>query len=418
MSRFNTSSTHPIIPNSQNYMYERKYVSIHSEDRNYLRFPNSNEFEVELPQDYCNVQAVRLSQWAFPSNYDVFSINNNNVLMTFKITNPYNPEDPVHLVNDPLIKVIFEALSQNTENQYAIVIEQGFYTPEQMANELTNKMNAAVTNLILNYLNNQPNLPDKIPIIEQFLAQGGYNQFVVVYNLVGQRLWFGNKSSDFVLTNSQINAITTVVGTLQCQKQNLPNFSRWGLPEYLGFTRCDSTTTPGTDIDPLTGFVGLPRFYYGDCNIGNNGYWLIPDPQYINATVYYLEAPKKINLMGDAYIYLEINGMNNLDETSPWSLSPYTLETNPGTNGIVNSAFAKIAVPTTPISQWFDIDSDSYKWYNPPAERIRKIRIKLRYHDGSPVNFNDFDFSFTLEFNILNPQILRNRNVFVPEINA
>lgn len=398
-------------------MYERKYVSIHSEDRNYLRFPNSNEFEVELPQDYCNVQAVRLSQWAFPANYDVFSINNNNVLMTFKITNPYNPGDPAHLINDSLLQAIFAALSQNIDNQYAIVIEQGFYTPEQMANELTNKMNAAVTNSILNYLN-QTNLPDKNPIIEQFLAQGGYNQFVVVYNLVGQRLWFGNKSSDFVLTNSQINTITTVVGTLQCQKQNLPNFSRWGLPEYLGFTRCDSTTTPGTDIDPLTGFVGLPRFYYGDCNTGNNGYWLIPDPQYVNATVYYLEAPKKINLMGDAYIYLEIHGMNNLDETSPWSLSPYTLETNPGTNGIVNSAFAKIAVPTTPISQWFDIDSDTYKWYNPPAERIRKIRIKIRYHDGSPVNFNDFDFSFTLEFNILNPQILRNRNVFVPEINA
>ena len=109
---------------------------------------------------------------------------------------------------------------------------------------------------------------------------------------------------------------------------------------------------------------------------------------------------------------MEIFGMNNIDETDPWSLSCYTLQTNPGTNGIVNSSFAKIAVPTTPISQWFDIDSPSYKWYNPPAERIRKIRVKLRYHDNSPVRFNDFDFSFTLEFNILNPQFLQTKNKF------
>ena len=52
MSRFNTSTNHPIIPNANEYMYQRQYVSIHSEDRNLLRFPRSSEFEVELPQDY------------------------------------------------------------------------------------------------------------------------------------------------------------------------------------------------------------------------------------------------------------------------------------------------------------------------------------------------------------------------------
>lgn len=413
MSRFNTSSTHPLIPNSQNYMYEKKYVSIHSEDRNMVNYPNSNEFEIELPQDYCNVEAVRLTQWTFPANYDVFSTERNNIFMTFKITNAYNPGDPDHLSNDPLLETIFNALYENIDNSYPITIEQGFYTPEQMATELTNRFNSTISIYLYIYLNNHPEIPNQQALINQLISQGGYNQFVVVYNSVGQKLWFGNKSSDFVINNSQINYVTQLVRTIQCNRVQYPDFSQWGLPNYLGFARCDANTTPGTEVNPLTGLSGIPRFYYGDYIPGDNGYWLVPDPEYLGATVYYLEAPQKINLMGEAYFYLEIHGMNNLDETLPFALSNFTLQTN-GTNGVVNSAFAKIAVPTTPISQWFDNSMESYKWYNPPAERIRKLKLRLRYHNGLNVEFGDFPFSITLEFSIFNPQIARNINLYVP----
>ena len=82
------------------------------------------------------------------------------------------------------------------------------------------------------------------------------------------------------------------------------------------------------------------------------------------------------------------------------------------TNGIVNSAFAKIAIPTTPISQWFDNnETNPYKWFDPPMERLRKLKIKLRYHDGTLVDFSGFDYSFMLELTLLNPQIPRNMNV-------
>jgi hypothetical protein len=77
------------------------------------------------------------------------------------------------------------------------------------------------------------------------------------------------------------------------------------------------------------------------------------------------------------------------------------------TNGVVNSAFAKISIPTTPISQWFDDDSGPYKFYYPPAERMRKLAIRFRYHDGQLVDFGQFNFSFTLEFTLQLPQILR-----------
>jgi hypothetical protein len=114
--------------------------------------------------------------------------------------------------------------------------------------------------------------------------------------------------------------------------------------------------------------------------------------------------------MGPAYIYMEIAGLNNIDETSPYDLTKFTQETNE-TNGRVNSAFAKMAIPTTPLSQWFDRDSIPYKYFNPPADRIRRLSIKIRFHNGKLADFSTFPYSFMLEFGILQPQILRRGKV-------
>jgi hypothetical protein len=110
---------------------------------------------------------------------------------------------------------------------------------------------------------------------------------------------------------------------------------------------------------------------------------------------------------------MEIDGLNCIDETSPYNVNAFTLTTNK-TNGIVNSAFAKIAVPTTPMSQWFDRDARPYKLFLPPAERIRKLKIKIRYHNGQLVNFGVFNYSFTLEFSLYSSQILRDYKLFQP----
>jgi len=214
---------------------------------------------------------------------------------------------------------------------------------------------------------------------------------------VEQRLWFGNKSSNFILTNDSEIYKDVIDDALQCKLQPLPNFSNWGLPPYLGFTRCPTPATPAEPTRP-------PRVYYGDVVPGDNGYWLLPDPEYKGAALlYYLAAPAKINIMGNAYIYMEISGLNNSDETIPYSNNNFTRTTNE-TNGVVNSAFAKIAIQATPVSQWFGGGLPNYKWYYPPAERIRKIRVRLRYHNNSLVDFGKFEYSFTLAFSLLRPQ--------------
>lgn len=393
---FNLNSNHPLIPNSQDYALYRKYISIHSEDRDITKFPDSSLFEIELPEDYLNVITVRLADWTFPANYSTFSVSNNNLKMSFQITNPYNPGE--HAFSNALQEVIFDALYSFKANKYIVTISSGFYNPDQMVTELTNRFNFAVTEqinayMVLNSINSS--------LQEQFALQGGYNDFVIVYNNVKQNIWFGNRSSSFLLCTD--NTIDVLTEQIRCLRPQLPDYSNYGLPSFLGLPRCcvNSVSDPNS----------VPRFYYGDVKPGDNGYWLIPDPNLPGSQVSFVECPFKINLMGPAYMYLEIDPFNCIDETSPYNLSKYTMSTNQ-TNGIVNSAFAKIAVPTTPIAQWFDKESFPYKLFLPPAERVRKLKIKLRYHNGELVNFGTYNYSFTLEFTLYSSQQMRKYNVF------
>ena len=418
-SNFNVNTSHPLIPNSQEYIYYKKYVSIHSEDRDALKYPSSSIFEIEMPEDLLNVMALRLHDWSFPCNYDTFSDLFSNTRMTFRINNPYNPN--INSLSDLLSEKIFECLYYNRDTEFNVFIENGFYNPLQMATELTNKFNTAVTSTIISYFTSKSVDSSLTPVEKQeyidalalFNQAGGYTNFVIVYNAVGNKIWYGNVSDGFILTTELqfINSICDKVDNCPKFTTNLPDYSSWGLPSYLGLDRTNTQSISGSDIEECQktyfGNNIVPRFYYGDVlKTGDNGYWLLPNPNLPGSQVYWIEPPYKINLMGPAYIYMEIVGQNCINETSPYNISTFTVSNNK-TNGVVNSAFAKISIPTTPISQWFDYDSSPYKFYYPPAERMRRLSFKLRYHNGQLVDFGTFNFTFTLEFTLQLPQILR-----------
>lgn len=392
---YNLNTSHPIQPNAQEYLSYTKHVSIHSEDRDMIKFPNSSLFEIELPEYVNNVVSVRLVNWTFPANYNTFSDTFNNVTMSFQITTPYNPAE--HLVSNPMLEAIYKCLFTTQNDIYYIFIEEGFYTPIQMATELTNKLNEAVTIRIKAYLTNE-----NTDLLATFTS---YDRFVVVYNQVRQNIWFGNTADGFTLLTSLTFIKSQGSSNLQCTQNVgnlLPDFSNWGLPSNLGLTRDDMSAKSQVDYSP--------RFYYGDVNYSDDGYWLLPSALLPGSQVYYIACPDKINLMGPAYIYMEINGLNNIDETSPFNVSTFTKETNE-TNGVVNASFAKMAIPTTPISQWFDRESIPYKYFTPPADRIRRLAIKVRFHNGKLADFSTFPWSFMLEFGVLQPQILRSGKV-------
>jgi hypothetical protein len=237
----------------------------------------------------------------------------------------------------------------------------------------------------------------------QFIANGGYKEFVITYNIISQKVWFGNRCDIFTLTNGT-QIIDNIVSRINCSSPQLPNVN-YGLPSYLGLPLADLTSVS-------TPF--LPNFYY-DATGGNDGNWVTPDPSLNGCQVSVLAAPDKINILGNAYFYMDAPDFNCIDETAPYNISPYTLHTN-NTNGTVNSAFAKISVPVTPLSQWYDTNATAYKLFNPPAERIRKFRFKLRYHDGSLVDFGKFNYSFSLEFTMYVPQQSKKYNLYTPQV--
>ncbi len=418
---YNVNTNHPLISNSQDYLYIKKYISIHSEDRDYLKYPNASEFEIELPEDYLNVITLKLIQWTFPANYNTFSLLNGNVTLAFRIDTPYNPSD--FDVSDDYNYRIFEALYNSNKN-YIFQIEEGFYNPGQIVIELTNKMNSVVTDRITNYFKKQAiDYPSDgwDTTLSDFNMNGGYDRFVVVYNSVSLKVWFGNKADSFTILN-EASELATIFSDNLClgSKYTVPDFSNYGLPGNLGLSRCNQSSISSFDVQNTPNSsnandVQVPRFYYGDVTPGDNGYWLLP-LDILGCQVHWIESSYKLNVMGDAYIYMDIAGQNCIDETKPYNVSKFTIETNQ-TNGVVNSSFAKMAVPTTPLSQWFDRDSVPYKFYYPPAERIRKLKIRIRYHNEQLVNFGVFNYSFMLEFTLMVPQILRKYNgVSIPPV--
>jgi len=401
MSRFNVNTNHPLIPNAQEYTFYQKYVTIYSNDRDIIKYPNSSDFEIELPQDYLNVLAVTLQDPAFPF-VSTFTIKNNNIQFSFKITDPYNPIEN-NLIN-PLQLEIYQGLKSNIENNYVITIEEGIYLGPQMATELTNKMNEAVTLYLQEYLKEIGSTN-----LNSFTS---YKEFSIAYNEVSDYLWFGNSSSNFTITNSNVELYgSNTQSTMnQCYNYSLPDFKYWGLPAYLGFTRCDAKANSLPKGE-------LPRFYYGYNNSGDNGYWLPKNELLPNSQVYVLKPPDKLNILGDNYFDVDIQEVNCIDVLSPFNVSNYTLTTN-GNNSRVNSSFARVRVGTTQnsLAQLYNSENP-YKLFVPPADRIRRLHISVRNHNGQLVDFRNHEFSFMLQFTLYNSQIGRKLNLFQPNIN-
>ena len=78
---YNLGFSKPLINREQNYVLDRRVLTVHSTDRDITKFPNSNFFEIILPETMYNVQSLRLVQCTFTGQYYVFSYNYQNTQM-------------------------------------------------------------------------------------------------------------------------------------------------------------------------------------------------------------------------------------------------------------------------------------------------------------------------------------------------
>ena len=86
MSNFNLQTSHPLIQSEQTFVLDRKVISVHSIDRDYKKWPNSNNFGIDLGEAFHNVQSLRLIDYSIPLNNYTFSTSYQNTKMSFNYT--------------------------------------------------------------------------------------------------------------------------------------------------------------------------------------------------------------------------------------------------------------------------------------------------------------------------------------------
>lgn len=393
-------NNHQLIQREQNYLHHRKLLTIHSEDRDVNKWPNSNHFEVALPASYVNVESMRLLDISLPVNSYSFSNGLQNTKLSFSLTfDLADFQDPIDSSNAITV----------TAN---INIDEGFYTPEQLSNELTSKMNRAIQNILItdissnystqyaNYLTSHPH---------------DYSYFIVYFNAANQKFWFGNVYNSFTLLfDTEMLYVTTCQNKINAWGQ----YTKWGLPSYIGFEKAKYISTQSYNpiyIDHVrinSSTTGIPNSIV---DVSLNSPYIMLKPTG-GRPVYYIKAPSIPKLLGDNCIYLEVNKYNTYDEICPYSSSTSSSYKN-DYGAKTNSAFAKIFATSIPYSISFESSNgflNNMSYFDPPLEKLSKMEFKFRYHDGRLVDFQDFPFTFTIEINMLRNEILKTYNIRSP----
>ena len=355
---FNLNNNQPLIRNQQNYYLDRKLITIHTEDRDTNKWPNENEFEITLPEPVANIQSMRLIEGTFPSNYYTFSEQNQNTKFQFHINN-----------------------GTGNGKDVLCTIQGGFYTPQQLAQEIEHDISRQ--------------------LISTF-ASGTAPDFKVFYDVVGQRYYFGVFNTNvhkFSLNfDSKMSYDLSCGNTKEVWEQN----TKWGLGYNLGFDKNKYLHNPKSKVN--FDYLDASHEYF-------NGF-----PHGTDASSSYIKAPYTAKLNGEQCFYIEIEKYNDYDELKPYSSLTNSLYNN-DYNGNVKAAFAKIPIVSTPNSEFRVSENDllqNFTQFNPPLERITKLKFKFRYHDGRLVDFKKHEFNFTMELNSLRPEISQTYNVRTP----
>ena len=326
-----------LIDRLQNFTLDRKILYIDSNDRDINRWPNPCEFEISCPQNYNNVESIRL-------------VNIQTINKCYNISE--------YLQNNKLICTINGV--SNT-----ITLKDGYYNYNQLQNSLQNKLN----NINID------------------------NSFVVKYNEVNQKMFFGHSDNSFSLS------FHGLVYNNNCINNNYVNiynqYSKWGLGYILGFNKNNYISIDSSSNNFIQYETSL------------NNFWINSDN-----TNYIIEPPNAIDLDENKQIFVEIEKLNKADEIKPF----ITDKINNTNSGIVNSFFAKIPIILLTENQSINnkecyIEGASY--FQPPIDKISKLKIKLRYHNGMLVDLQNKNISLTFEINQIRNE-MKDYNVRTP----
>ena len=456
---FSANTNHPIIAPGNEYVLGRKNVSVHSDDRDITKWARENQFAIKLPEAITNVQTIQLIDASFPINLPVFTNYEQNIKLWIELRptlfgtcdadvpdgegptsgtgeytdyvrvgqylNKHIPsqqegEEPMTLPCMPCIWSEDYQLSALHE----ITISEGTYTGDELARELQFKINKHFECFF------------KDPKIfgSKAVKKYKYDRFRVVYDKIEKRFKFGNTADDFKIYFDRPNEykFNTNPCIISCEPDVVyKNNSRWGLGWNLGFCKGIHGTSEfdKKEIDCTCEiFLGWEQQILKKTPSETYTPWVNVEPGFKKG--YYLFGTTCCNLTSTDIIYMELDCYNSSDELIPFpSCTSSSVNSINSYGGSVNSYFAKIPIFGAASDNELNAGLNLYQSiisHNPfngkqflykPEERIEKLKMTFRYHNGNLVDFCNHPINFSLIFSYLKPDDINNRHDKIRVVN-
>ena len=358
-----------------NNMLIDKFLTISSDDRDVTFWPHTNEFEVILGDDIRNIYSVEIKSATIPTNIHSFSNNYKNTKLT----------------------IGFGGAAGTVFDISAGIYPDGTY--------IANAIESAV---------NQQNLQDFIK---------------VYYDTNSKKTWFVSDSgftiynSDGSLNEHNYNYKCDETSIRENDKEIYKNSQNWGLGYNLGLKKENTIAEEAGASSISLEYLRINE----DINGADRSYTIVKKTQY------YIQSQYNINLQPDTNFYVEMESQNH-SFNNIIGCRPYQSNVNSQYNSSFNSnrccAIASLenSIQENPlgIAQW-DISfgrsntsrrpapfSDGGKHYvtkthnsglvstpsvfNPPLSGIRKLKFKIRFHDGRLVDSGKTPVHFLIHF--------------------
>lgn len=340
-----------LIPRENTYIIDRKIINVHSEDRDVTKYPESNHFEITLPENLEYVRALRLVNCTLPKNDYVFSERNQNTKLYISVATNNTPALEAQI--------------------YEVTINDGSYTPHQLAHEIEHRM--------------------------QVLPHDVLHKIRVYYDERDNKIIFYS-SAEIALHFTKEHSYQTSCKDKMTSSKAFDQALFWGLGYYLGYKKQDYVSQLIEFKNPASQVQHYPGMH--------------EDPGISSSNRVHITRPHdQVIVQKDTQVYLELEHYNNMEELVPYqtgSKAHGNIKSAFASIPLVNGEKYEYIMGDK------NSDLHAISSFNEPVRNLSKLKLKFRYHDGRMVHFGNAPFSLTFEITRLGDKILKDQLIFQP----